>query len=84
MKTQIFESYAEFSGRFDKSVNGVSGAYAKKHPNWGQMNETNRGCWNCGECTNCEFCEGCWDCDGCLRCYMLDGKTNYKYDRAPT
>ena len=71
MKTLIFESYKEFSSRGDKTINGVSKEFAEKHPDYEEINKTNRGCWDCEgckECVVCEDCVDCWKCKGCYNC----------------
>ena len=65
MKTKIYSTYAEFSEREDKTINGVSPEFAAQHPNWEQDNKTNTGCWNC---TSCEGCIECVWCSGCIEC----------------
>ncbi len=45
MKTEIFNTYAEFLNREDKAVNGVSPQFAKEHLDYIADNETNSGCW---------------------------------------
>ena len=57
MKTEIFESYYEFSKREDKKVNGVSKEFAYKNPEFEKENDKN---------------DGCWDCSGCSRCHDLE------------
>lgn len=53
MKTEIFKTYRDFLNREDKTLNGVSPEFAKKHPDYEKQNETNRGCWNCSDCSDC-------------------------------
>ena len=65
MKTQIFNSYSEFLKRKDKSVNGVSTEFAESNPNWEEMNETNKGCYNCTNCDSCYNCANCYNCKSC-------------------
>ena len=77
MTTKVFKTYKKFQNRKDKSANGVSPEFAKRHPNWRAMNKTNEGCWecincnycarctNCTNCTNCAYCTDCTDCYGC-------------------
>jgi len=47
MNTQIFKNYDDFFERQDKNINGVSEEFAKKFPNYAEMNQTNTGCWDC-------------------------------------
>ena len=47
MKTKIYKSYEHFENRKDRTVNGVSPVFAKIYPDWGKMNNTNIGSWNC-------------------------------------
>lgn len=77
LTTRIFENYNAFINRVDKTVNGVSPEFAIFYPNWQQMNETNKGCWNCVNCTFCENCTHCHNsvkcintilCNGCIEC----------------
>jgi hypothetical protein len=51
MVTQIFESYLHFICREDKTLNGVSQVFADNNPGWQKDNETNKGCWNCSDCS---------------------------------
>ena len=71
MSTQIFESYEAFSQRKDKTINGVSQAFAEQHDIYERDNQTNLGCWNCltcRQCINCIDCEKCTFCLGCRVC----------------
>ena len=62
MKTQIFKSYSEFKQRSDRSINGVDESFAKEHPNYEVDNSTNKGCWNCYECSECYDCDKSYGC----------------------
>ncbi len=62
--TQIFKSYDDFLDRTDKRVNGVSEAFAAKHPDWETTNTGCSGCFNCVRCSNCMWCLSCEDCKG--------------------
>jgi hypothetical protein len=68
MKTVIFKDYSEFLNRTDKSVNGVSVAFAEQNPEYKEQNQTNQGCWNCMGCSDCIDCRGCSDCSYCMGC----------------
>jgi len=71
MAVRVFSSYYEFKCRKDKAVNGVSSHFAKVHPNWAELSDTNKGCWNCLEChgcTDCAWCSYCSYCSGCSMC----------------
>ena len=68
MKTKIYESYADFLNREDKTINGVSEDFASEHPDFEKDNETNVGCWNCYDCKYCEFCENSYNCMFCISC----------------
>ncbi len=71
MKTEIYPSYAEFRQRENKSINGVTQAFADSHPGWDD--ETNNvGCWNCFRCSGCFRCSDCSGCSGCFRCSGLE------------
>lgn len=81
MKTQIFEDYEAFLAREDKSINGVSVAYAQEHPNYEADNATNNGCWECVECERCDECidcESCKDCQDCYNCKDCQGCCEYE------
>lgn len=56
MNTLIFESYSEFLGRDDKSLNGVSKEFAEANPDFEKENETNEACWDCRGCSDCRDC----------------------------
>ena len=74
MRTEIFNSYAEFEKREDKTVNGVSPEFARDNPEFARDNSANTGCWNCYLCAGCTDCEdgvgciGCTDCRECTSC----------------
>jgi len=74
MKTQIFNSYAHFLNREDKTANGVSPEFAEKYPDFEAQNETNSGCWNCSDCRYCRYCSDCSDCRYCSYCSDEKGK----------
>lgn len=95
MTTQIFENFAAFLARPDKSVNGVSPEFAKKHPTYSAQNAYNYGCWNCvgcdhcRNCRNCISCRDCHDCNyvaygsellRCVRCQNVSRKTDTYYE----
>jgi len=59
--TRVYNSYAEFQGRDDRSGNGISlGMFMARYG--GDMeaalaaNEANEGCWDCWGCTGCTDC----------------------------
>ena len=67
--TYVFPSYDAFLARSDKSLNGVSEAFAKKHPNYVEDNRSNEGCWECVGCKGCYRCMrsvDCYRCSGCV------------------
>jgi len=68
MNTKIFKNYDDFFERQDKNINGVSEEFAKKFPNYVEMNQTNTKCWNCYNCKNCIECFECQNCAGCKYC----------------
>ncbi len=82
MKTKIFESFGEFADRADKSINGVSPAFAKEHPNYESDNKGNVGCWECVACWGCVECIDCVRCNESVRltwcggCYESVGLTS--------
>ena len=80
MKTQIFKSFAEFTNREDKDVNGISEAFASKHPDFEKDNDTNKGCWNCLACRNCRNCWNCFDSVGRIRCVDFRNKETKKFE----
>lgn len=51
LKTKIFKNFAEFSKRENKDVNGVTTDFSKANPNYIKENKTNKGCWNCSDCS---------------------------------
>ncbi len=67
-KTEIFDTYKSFQKREDKSINGVSPDFAKKHPDYVNENKYNKGCWDCYDCSGCSGCSGCHDCYDCSYC----------------
>jgi len=73
MKTEIFESYAAFIKREDKTVNGVSPEFARENPDFSKENESNKGCWNCSYCFGCSRCSDCVDCSDCSDCFHCSG-----------
>lgn len=87
MTTLVFKSFHGFSLREDKTVNGVGEEFAQYHPNFEEQNQTNKGCWNCYEssnctnstdlfkCSGCSDCQNCSDCHGCSNCVMSDSST---------
>jgi len=68
MKTKVYETYEQFASREDKSANGVSPAFAEKHPDYEKENESNVGCWNCIYCNHCSYCRDCEGCQNCKDC----------------
>ena len=71
-KTQIFENYESFLNRDDKSINGVTEDFVKKHGIDLDVDNGNYGCWNCKDCRYCEYCKdcmGCFNCKDCNDCY---------------
>lgn len=75
MKTEIFKNYDEFLKRKDKDINGVSDGFAKSNPNYEEMNPTNKGCYDCSDCSGCYRCYDCSDCSGRYRCYYCSDKS---------
>lgn len=55
MNTQIFKNWFDFNNREDRDINGVSEEFAKDHPEFEKENETNKGCWNCSDCSGLRF-----------------------------
>ena len=67
-KTKIFENYDSFFKREDKSINGVTEHFAKKHSIDLDLDNENYGCWNCKGCRYCEYCKDCMGCFNCKDC----------------
>ena len=67
MKTEIFNSYVDFTAREDKSLNGVSKEFAAAHSDYAE-DRGNVGCWNCEYCNDCNDCVGCSYCSYCVGC----------------
>jgi hypothetical protein len=59
MTTQIFESYGAFLKRTDKTINGVTQAFADANPGWGK-DGNNGGYWNCSGCSDYLGCSDCF------------------------
>jgi len=77
-KTRIYDSYADFEARADRTENGVSAAFAGADPDWDYAadNATNEGCWDClgcRECTSCAACAASTACHGCHTCTGCHG-----------
>jgi len=72
---QIFKNYEEFleAKKINPSINGVSIDFAKKYPQYIDMNDC-CGCWNCASCIDCTDCKYCFSCVGCIN---LTQKFNY-------
>ena len=68
--TNIYNSYSDFLDREDLDDNGVSPEFAAEHPDFVELNLTNKSCWDCSGCSDCS---GCWDCSGCSRCSVCSG-----------
>jgi hypothetical protein len=73
-KTQIFEDYAAFLARADKTINGVTADFVSTFGIDPTKDEGNVGCWNvvrcrdCVDCRNCKACVNCEDCTECVNC----------------
>jgi len=78
-QTQIFKSYSDFLNRPDKTINGVSKDFAKMYPNYIETNLTNKGCWDCVDCTNCHYCSNCTGCTNCHYCSYCTGCYKCEY-----
>ena len=55
MKTEIYENIEAFWAREDKTINGVSPAFAAANPKYAEE-RGNEGCWNCSGCSRCSDC----------------------------
>ena len=68
--TNIYNSYSDFLDREDLDDNGVSPEFAAEHPDFVELNLTNKSCWDCSGCSDCS---GCWDCSRCSDCSDCSG-----------
>ena len=78
--TNIYNSYSDFLDREDIDDNGVSPEFAAEHPDFVELNLTNKSCWDCSGCYRCSRCSGC---SGCSDCYLEINAEEEKADSGP-